>query len=284
MVDVTFSLLGANGDTIAFDNENFILNPGMTGFGIAPTSVRIDPSAGDGGVWRHTKRGVRSIDLPITVVGADRNEVQEKLRRLARLTQDSSGATRLIASYSDGKNLYLDIHYTGGAESQWGEDEGMEWCRWALSFKAPTPYWESTSTESFTVRTGNIGRGLLPQLSKLKVSSSSSLGTVTVVSSADVPVFPKWTITGPVRDFTAASGNLSFSISGLVASGVTIYVDTETGTVTDDSGSNKYALLAPAPKLFPLQPGTTTIEITGLETTLDTRIVCEYALSYEVIH
>jgi hypothetical protein len=284
MVTVNYSLLGANGDTIVFDNESFVLNPGMAGFGISPTSVRIDPSAGDGGVWRHTKRAVRNIDLPITVLGSDRNEVQEKLRRLARLTQDATGPTRLIASYSDGKQLFIEVHYTGGAESEWGQSEGMEWCQWMLSFKAPSPYWESTSTESFVVRTGNLGRGLLPELSKLKVTSSNSLGTVTVVSSADVPVFPLWTVTGPITDFTAISNGLSFSISGTIAAGISIFINTETGTVLDDSGANQYALLAPAPKLFPIQPGTTTIEVTGLDSTSETRIVCQYALAYEVIH
>jgi len=284
MVTVNYSLLGANGDTIAFDNASFVLNPGMAGFGISPTSVRIDPSAGDGGVWRHTKRAVRNIDLPITVLGSDRNEVQEKLRRIARLTQDTTGPSRLLATYSDGKQLSIDIHYTGGAESQWGQSEGMEWCEWMLSFKAPSPYWESTSTESFVVRTGNLGRGLLPQLSKLKVTSSNSLGIITVVSSADVPVFPNWTITGPITDFSASANGLTFSITGTIDAGKSIFINTETGTVVDDSGANKYASLAPAPKLFPIQPGSTTIEVTGLNSTSDTRIVCEYALAYEVIH
>jgi hypothetical protein len=257
----------------------------MAGFGIPNTAVRIDQSAGDGGVWRHTKRSIREIDMPVTVIGTDRNEVQEKLRRLARITQDKTGPTQLVATYSDGKQLKLEMHYVAGGESKWGGNEsGLTWARWVMSFRAPQPFWVSTSTESFSIRSGNTGRGLLPELSKLKVSSSSSLGIVTVSSSADVEAYPVWTITGPVTSFTASNGSQTFSIPGTIDSGETLYVNTETGEVTTDSGANAYARLGQAPKLFPIQPGQTTIEITGLSTDDNTRIVCNYALRYEVVH
>ena len=49
MVNVNYSLTGSNGDSIAFDYSNYILNPEFMGFGIPRAQVRIDPSAGDGG-------------------------------------------------------------------------------------------------------------------------------------------------------------------------------------------------------------------------------------------
>lgn len=281
---VTYSLVGSNNDTIVFDNETYVLEVGMTGFGIAPTSVRIEDSAGDGGVWRHSKRTTREVDLPITILGASEAEVQERLRRLNRLTQDKSGPTRLIATYDDTAAVALDLHYTGGAEGQWGDAENLNYARWVMSFKAPQPFWTSTSTESFSINSGASGRGLLPQLSKLKVSSSNSLGSIIVSSSADVNSYPVWTITGPITDFTASNGSQSFTIEGTIGVGVTYYVDTEAGTVTNASGANAYSLLGPAPKLFPIPPGFTTIEVTGGDTTTDTFIRCDYALRYEVVH
>ena len=180
---VTYSLIGSNNDTIVFDNETFILEIGMTGFGIAPTSVRIEDSAGDGGVWRHSKRTTREVDLPITVLGVSEADVQEKLRRLNRLTQDKAGPTQLVATYDDATSVALELHYVGGAEGQWGDSENLNFARWVMSFRAPQPFWTSTSTESFSINSGVSGRGLLPQLSKLKVSSSNSLGTIIVSSS-----------------------------------------------------------------------------------------------------
>ena len=125
MVSINYSLIGANGDEIVFDNSTFILNPDFTGFGIPPAQVRIEASAADGGVFRHSKRGVRNIDLPITVVGETRDAVQSSLRRLSRVLQDTTGPTRVMANYSDGYKLHIDGHYTGGAESQWGSNAGL---------------------------------------------------------------------------------------------------------------------------------------------------------------
>jgi hypothetical protein len=218
-------------------------------------------------------------------MGSDREDVESKLRRLARLTQDALGQTVLAAEYSDASSLTLGLHYVGGAETgAWGSDTGSTWCKWVMSFQAPTPYWESTTVQTFSVTSGNTGRGLLPELSKLRVSSSQALGVVTVNNTGDVAAYPVWTILGPVTGLTVDNGSQSFGFNAPVLAGQTITIDTETGLVTDDSGANRYSLLNSAPKLFALQPGTTAINVLGTEATAATRITCSYALRYEVVH
>jgi hypothetical protein len=284
MVNISYSLVGSNGDTIDFDDSNFVLNPGMAGFGIPATEVRIADSANDGGIWRYTKRGVRDIDLPITVLGTDRADVQSKLRRLAKLTQDKKGPTKLRANYDGGDSLFLEMHYTGGAESQWGASAGITWSTWLMSFQAPLPFWESNTEQAFSVTSANRGRGLLPQLSKLRVTNSENLGTVTVESDADVNVFPTWVIEGPITNLVISSGSQSFGFNTTINAGETITVDTEFGTVVNQEGANVYSILNPAPKLFPFEPGTTTIDVDGTDVTDETFIRCTYALRFEVVH
>jgi hypothetical protein len=284
MVDITYSLVGSNEDTIVFDNSEYILNTGMAGFGIPPTEVRIAPSASDGGIWRYTKRGIRDVDLPITVLGTDRADVQSKLRRLAKLTQDKKGPTQLRANYSNGESVRLELHYTGGGESQWGDDEGLTWATWVMSFQAPMPFWESNSEQTFSVTGGSTGRGLLPELSKLKVSSSESLGVVFVNSTADVDVYPVWVIQGPISNLFISNGQQSFGFNRPVTDEEVITIDTEAGTVKDQDGNNLYSILSPAPKLFPFPPGNSTIEVLGTETDTNTFIRCNYALRFEVVH
>lgn len=284
MTTLNYSLVGANGDSITFDYSNYILNGGMRGQGIPATQVRIDESAGPGGTWRFSKRGVREIDMSVTVLGNDRADVETKLRRLARLIQDTSGPTVLRADYSDSTSLSLEVHYTTGAESQWGEAEGLTWCRWLLSFKAPQPYWESTTIQSASVTTGNTGRGLLPHLSQLMLTSSQTLGVISVNNTGDVPVYPTYAIRGPVSNLYISNGTQSFSFNAPVLEGETITIDTETGTVTDDTDANRYSILNPAPKLFPLLPGTSSIEVNGTDADANTRITLSYALRYEVVH
>lgn len=285
MVAISYSLRGSNGETITFDNDNYVLNPGMIGFGIAPTAVRLDESAGIGGLFRHSRRSIRELDLPVTIVGNNRAEVQTKLRKLARITQDRRGPMRLRATYPNGQQLFLDLHYRGGAEGQWGEDlGGLVWMRWVLQLVAPQPFWESLQRQTIELTGGGTGRGLLPQLTKLRVSSSQALGDVSITSTADVEVFPVWTIEGPVDDFTVSNGTESWTISGSIPLGDTVTVDTESKTVVDQTGANLYDRLGPAPKLFSLQPGETTLSITGQNATDETRILAEYALRFEVVH
>lgn len=284
MVNVNYSLRGSNGDTITFDYSNYVLNPEFSGFGIPTPQVRIEPSAGDGGVFRHSKRGIREIDMSVTILGPDRASVETKLRRLSRLLQDTSGPTQIKANYTNGVTLTLEAHYVGGAESQWGSDAGLIWNRWVLSFQAPQPFWESGSSEEFSVTTGNTGRGLLPQLSKLKLTSSQVFGVITVNNQGDVPAYPIWFIRGPISDVFISNGTQSFSLTEAVEDGETITVNTETGEVTDDLGANRYSILGPAPKLFRIDPGVSALTVNGVAATPAAQVRLTYSPRYEVVH
>jgi hypothetical protein len=285
MVDVTISLVGSNGDTITLaDNSDFVLTAGVTGFGIPSTAVRIDDSAGDGGVWRHTKRGVRELDLPLAILGTDRSDVETKLRRLSRLLQTTNGPTKIRADYSNGDSLFLEAHYVGGAETQFGEDANGVFCRWVLQMQAPQPYWQTSTEASFSIGNGSTGRGLLPQLTKLKVSSSQTLGVVTVNNQGDVKIQPRWVVRGPVTSLLISDGTYSFGFTNPIPAGISYTIDTATGEVVDDSGTNAYSKLTAAPKLFGLAPGISNITVTGTDSTPDTQVVCYYSPRYEVIH
>lgn len=285
MTTVTITLVGSNGDSITLnDTGDFVLTAGVQGFGIPATSVRIDDSAGDGGVWRHTKRGVRDLDLPIAILGVNRDDVEDKLRRLSRLLQTTNGPTKIVANYSDGTSLFLEAHYVGGAETQFGTNGTLTYCRWLLQMQAPQPYWQTLTESSFRINNGSTGRGLLPQLTKLKVSSSETLGVVTVNNVGDVPVQPRWVIRGPVTNLVISNGSQSFTFPAPILAGRTYYVDTAAKTVVNESGENVYSLLGFAPKFFALSPGTTTIRVTGVDSTPDTQITCYYSPRYEVVH
>lgn len=279
-----YTLTGANGDSITFDNSTYVLNPNLVGFGIPPTSVRIDESARYGGIHRYSRRGVRNVDMPVTVLGTSATDVETKLRRLAKLTQDTSGPTTLTALRDDG-DLTLELHYVGGAELEYGGDMGgYSWAKLMLSFQAPNPYWQSADTESFTVTSGNTGRGLLPQLTKLRVSSSQAIGLINVTNTSDVPVYPRFQITGPVNDLEVSLNGEGWSFTENVVTGDIFVVDHEAATVTGLAGTNRYDILDTAPKFFAFPPGTSSVLVTGTSATADTVIECEYNLAFEVVH
>ena len=279
-----YTLTGANGDVITFDNSTYVLNPSLVGFGIPPTSVRIDESARYGGVYRYSRRGVRNVDMPVTVLGSSATDVEDKLRRLAKLTQDTAGPTTLTALRDDG-DIFLELHYVGGAELEYGGDTGgYTWAKALLSFQAPNPYWQSADTQTFSVTSGNTGRGLLPQLSKLKVSSSQALGIINVTNNSDVPVYPSFEIIGPVEGLQVTLDGQGWSFTENVTTGDIYTVDHEAATVTSIGDINRYDILATAPKFFAFPPGTSAVLVTGTNADGDTRVNCNYNLAYEVVH
>lgn len=279
-----YTLTGSNGDVITFDNSSYVLNPTLVGFGIPPTSVRIDESARYGGVYRYSRRGVRNVDMPVTVLGSSATDVEDKLRRLAKLTQDTAGPTTLTALRDDG-NVFLELHYVGGAELEYGGDSGgYTWAKTLLSFQAPNPYWQSADTESFSVTTGNTGRGLLPQLTKLRVSSSQALGLINVNNTSDVPVYPRFEIVGPVNGLEVSLNGQGWTFTEDVITGDIFTVDHEAATVTGIGEVNRYDILDTSPKFFAFPPGTSSVLVTGTSADANTRIECTYNLAYEVVH
>jgi hypothetical protein len=255
------------------------------GFNIPAAEVRIENSAGDGGVFRHAKRGVRTMDIPLTVIGSSRDDVQTKLRRLGKLTQNIFGPLTLRATYSDGTSLDLKTYYTGGAEGQWGDNAGLTYAQWTLSLKAPQPYWQSTTVEQFTVRRGATGRGLLPKLTKLRISSSQSIGAILINNTGDVAMYPTYKILGPIDDLVVRSDTgQEFSFNVDLAAGEVININTETGQVTDDEGVNRYEDLNPAPKLFRIPVGESTVFVNGINVNDDTSVDLFYQLRFEVVH
>lgn len=283
--DLTISLTGANGDTITFDNTTYTLTQGLKGFGVPATKVRIQESAADGGIFRHTKRAIREIDLPIVIIGSDRADTEAKLRRLSNILQNTSGATTLTATYANGDVYYLNVYYVGGAETVFGDASGSTYATWVVTLQAANPFWTSTAAQTFTVVQNNQGRGLLPRLSKLQITSTSAVGTVTVNNTnGDVPSYPVWKVYGPLSNLTVTSGTVGFTYSGTVNAGEVLTIDTATGTVVDGLGVNKYANLASAPKFFALPPGTTSINVNGTGATASTVISCTYYPRREVLH
>jgi len=279
-----YKLTGANGDSITFDLDEFVLNPSLTGFGIPPTSVRIDESARDGGTYRYSRRAVRNIDMPVTVLGASATAVESSLRRLAKLTQDTLGPTVLTALRDDG-DLTMELYYVGGAELEYGgEAGGVQFARLLLSFQAPNPFWQSADTESFTVTTGDTGRGLLPELTKLRVASSQAIGLINVSNTSDVPVFPTFMVVGPVDGLSVTLNGEGWSFTENVATGDIYEIDHEAATVTGIGGVNRYDILDTAPKFFSFPPGNSSVLVIGTNATTDTTITCNYNLAFEVVH
>lgn len=288
MVDnITISLTGENGDVITFDNSTYVLTTGVRGFGIPAPLLRIDKSAGNGGVYRFSKRDVRELDLPIVILGDESMDVQTRLRRLSNILR---GKVTLTATYSTGEAYELDTYFNGGAETQFGDDANQSYCRWTLTLQAPQPFWTSATPQTFSVAASTATRGLLGSatgfktLSALRVKSSQALGSVPIENVGDIDSPVTWVIQGPATSVSISLNGVGFSYASSIADGETITIDSELGTVKDSAGSNQYASLGTAPKFFFIPAGTSTVSITAEGADTGTSISGFFRPRREVIH
>jgi hypothetical protein len=285
MANLTITLTGANGDTITFDDINYILTDGLKGFGIPATTLRIQPSAVDGGVFRHTKRGIREVDLPVVTIGSSREDTEAKLRRLGNALNNYNGAAVLTATYPDGSAFYLTVYYAGGGETVFGQQAGSTYAQWVISLQAANPFWTSATAQTFKVTQSGTGRGLLPKLANLKLTSTAAIGTVIINNAiGDVPSYPVWKAYGPMDSLTINNGSVGFVYNSPITAGDVVTIDTYAGTVTNLAGTNVYSNLSSAPKFFTIPPGTSTANIYGANVTSATQISCTYYPRREVLH
>jgi hypothetical protein len=286
MVTLNYSIAGANGDTVNLDgSDGFYLTTGFRGAGIPPTDVRITNSAGDGGTWRSTRRGVRDLDLPVTVLGVDRADVEAKLRRFASALSDRYGTPFLVAKYSDGSSYQIEVHYTGGAETQFGGEAGDTFARWVVTLQAPDPFWTSQQAVSFSLGYDATTRGLLPNLSQLQVKTDSVIGAFTIENPGDVDAYPVWSIEGKSTLTSLSLNCVGFTYTENMATATgKRTINTRTASVVDASSTNLYAYLGTAPKLFAMPPGLSTISLSIAGADSTTRLSGFFQPRREVLH
>ena len=283
---ISLKLIGTS-DSIEFDDSAYVLQVGTRGFGIPSPILRIDPSASNGGTYRYSKRDIRELDLPLTILGIDREDTELKLRRLANILQ---GKATLQATYEDGSVWYLETYYAGGGETTFGTTANDHFCQWDLILRAPQPFWQSDQPFSVSIIQDSTTRGLLAgsspkSLAFLRVKTSQAFGTVTVTNDGDVDAPAKWVVNGPSTLLTIQKADgTGFTYTTAMLSTDTLYIDCEAGTVVDQNGVNKYAGLGTAPKLFSLPPGNSTLTITVSGSSSATKVRGLFMPRREVLH
>ncbi|MGW7434726.1 phage distal tail protein [Streptomyces sp. NPDC054849] len=272
-------LLSSGADTldlneIADKGLGFQAKTGVTGFGLPPVAVQWLEGAGDGAVYRRRRVLPRDIDIPIEILARNRRDLQAHLSRLALAL---AGRCTLTLQNDDGTRWVTDVYRVGGGEFTYGvETIGETEFETVVTFRAPDPYWTSSVTETRQI-TGATSAPFLSSLSKLTVAASQAIGTIQLDNSGDAEAYPIWKIHGPGNTFTAVSPSGDrLRWNGTLTAGQVLTIDTKKGTVTDQSGANRYDQLDAAPRFWTVQPGLSTAEASLLDISSGSRIVCSW--------
>lgn len=244
---------------------------GITGLGLPPVQLQWSEGAGDGATFRGRRVLKRPIDVPLHFLARTPQELREQVSKWTRLTADP-----MRIWFVDGANeaWYADVHRAGGGDYAYGIDTtGDLEMTTVVTLEAGDPFWTAEVADRRTISRENVGRGLIKDtvggstgadsLIKLRLSGSTVAGTVILENSGDVDAFPLWEIQGPGSDIVATGPDgTSWSWTGTLAEGETLFVDSRTARVTDDTGTSRYAELGPAPRFWVVPHGISNANIT----------------------
>ncbi|MEU7905893.1 hypothetical protein [Actinoplanes sp. NPDC049118] len=240
---------------------------GATGLGFPEVSAQWIEGAGDGATYRGSRLRSRNIDLPLHLVAADRPRLQELVARLEMML--ASGECTLRWVQDDGTYWSTSVAWQGGGGWRYGTDTtGERDLSTVITLRAGSPYWTYSVSSSEKIQNSSSGRGLLNgPLTRMRVAASQAIGEIRLTNPGTAPAYPVWTVQGPGTNFVARSpSGATLRWAGTLTADEKLIIDCRTATVTDGTGANRYGQLAPAPKFWPVPPGTS-VAVASLENT-----------------
>ncbi|MFI9228977.1 phage distal tail protein [Streptomyces rimosus] len=250
----------------------FQATAGLTGLGLPAVEAQWLEGAGDGARFRGQRVLPRDLDMPLDIVGQDRDHLRSLVSRLARAMASECS---LVLVDEAGGRWSTPVHRVGGGEISLGGGERD--LQTVITFRAPDPFFTASTVSVQRVGGDTSAAPFLSSLVKLPVAASQAIGDIQLDNIGDVPAYPVWEIHGPGRDLTVTSpAGETLRWTGALKAGDRLIVDTRSGTVRDGTGANRYALLAPAPRFWTVPPGTSTASVTFLDTTAESAVVCSW--------
>ncbi|MEU5427612.1 phage tail family protein [Streptomyces olivoreticuli] len=265
---------------VASTGYGYQAKAGLTGMGLPSVTVQWLEGAGDGARYRGQRVLPRDLDLPLYILGRNRQHLESLISRLARAV---ASACSLVAIDEVGVRWSTTVVRTGGGDVQLDGGDDVET---TITFRSPDPYFTAENVSMQGIGGKRTARPFLSSLVAMPLQASQAIGDIQLDNVGDADAYPVWEVHGPGRDLILRSpvrqslhgapvrdtlrweGNLGLSEK--------LIVDTRAGTVTDGAGVNRYPELAAAPRFWTVPPGTSTVHASLLDTTADSRIVCSW--------
>lgn len=285
MIDSTVRLVG-NGYTVTLTDsaEELHRQPGGSGWGMAPVINSWFEGAGDGDVYRGTRRPRRQLVVPIAAFGSTPREVEAAIRKLIQIIRDPF---RVYIDLDGGETYWIEAVYESGAEGVYTSAPD-QWNDLKIVFSCPDPYWTSDSAQSFIIAPVPADAPFLPKFAGLNVASSAAFGEVTVTNVGDVASKPTLTIHGPGQNPTFKVNGEGFVLLKTLGLNDIVTVEYRDGgwVIEDQNGVNLYGQLQTSPTpIFPELPtGISVVTATMASTGVQSYIQGIYPERREVVY
>lgn len=253
------------GTIILGESSGIYLARNIAGFGLPPVKPQWSEGAGNGRRWRGSRVLARTLPFRFNIRGTNRADVLAKFSTLARIIAPTAGLTRLQVNIA-GEAWWLDMTRTGGGDFSWESDTDTETLLSVpITFETEEPYWTALDAASRIFTPDDVSGGLLTgpgTMVGMVLSSTTSLGEVTISNEGDVATPARIVVAGPFSGFQAVGAAGEFvEFTGARLLGQSVTVDMANGTAIDSTGANVYDGLNDVPEFWELRPGDSTVTL-----------------------
>ena len=219
--DAVFDLTPGGGGTVWLNTD------GVVGLGVmeADQFVRKTPAL-SGQRLTGVRETARDVFWPLVIDGSDGSwrELQEAFRRTLR--PEKEGVWRVTAD--DGTYRELTCRYVPTPDTYRVDPSFVGVEDAVVELVADDPWWYGPEVSESFQPVGDVLPFFAVTADRVfNLMSSSTVATATVSNPGDVDAWPKYTITGPVSEFSATiAGGVVSSVTEVVA-GATLVIDTD---------------------------------------------------------
>jgi hypothetical protein len=194
----------------------------LTGLGLPPVAAQFDEGLGDGSTYRGARVLSRNIDFVAHLYAPSREQLRSILDRFSMVL--AYPCTVTFIDFHAQEAWSVAAARTGGGDYNYGDDSdsGKSYVNLEWTMQTDNPYWQAETVQAV---------------------ANDATWEVEVDNHGTVPARPIWRVTGPTKGFHIQDEDDEDVLvySDFIPEGQTIIVDTETGTVKDQDGTNRYS-------------------------------------------
>lgn len=294
----SLAVASAGGTLVLDGSQGVRARLAVRGTGMAPVKNQWFEGAGNGQSFRGGRVLARVMDLPVKVYAPpndpyNRDLVRQRFANLSRILSLPNAPARLTFDLNDatpgGDRWWADAVRSGGGDWDWDKDtDGRSFIHSVFTLVFGDPYWTAEDEESKVITPVGVGLGLLGagvSLAQLRVGTADGFGATTIQNSGEVEAYPVWTIQAPFSGFalTSPTGETLIWDNGSTKATGWIRVNTQAGTVVDETGANQYTKLDPSPRFWSLAPGANSVSVVMVAASAATLATVTWAPRREVL-
>ncbi len=214
---------------------------------------------------------MREVSVPVQIIGTSGADLEGKLDTLARVLDPRKGDGQLRLARYNGSTRSLTCRYVSGLTitEEFSNAAVLNWSA-VLVFRATSPFWTDTSTASVTYTAGTpiitpFFPTTTPSSSVINIGASGAIITHSIVNTGDVETWPSYLFSNQTASPVVVNLTTGafFVVDVSQTDGQAFQVDTGRSFIADVfTGVNYLPSLRPGSTLFPLPPGSSTIQIT----------------------